>query len=137
MSSGKRSFFGTAAIVGSAALLLAWTAQEKPAVPPKPTPDVPAPSAPADELAQRVDKLEKLVAEQQLEIDRLSRVAAGIASGAQKLAAAVAQSKDHGFEQAGPNPAARTDLLNGMNGFVDAVKSATEPPKPAPAPEKK
>ena len=85
-----------------------------------------------DGVEQRIAKLEQAVTAQKIELDRLVRIAAGLAAGAEKLATAVDQAEVKGFVQAGPNPAARTELLDGIKAFHEAVKLAMEPPRPPP-----
>jgi hypothetical protein len=77
-------------------------------------------------LEERVKDLEKKVAEQQDELIRLGRFADGVAIGVGRLAAAGDASKEHGFESAGPNPTARTDLLEGIKSLHDSVKKSLE-----------
>ncbi len=91
-----------------------------------------APAAPT--IDERVHKLEQLATAQQTELDRLARIAAALTTGAAKLAGAVDQAEVKGFAAAGPNPAARTELLEGLRAFNATVKAAAEPPK---SPEKK
>jgi hypothetical protein len=89
----------------------------------------PRPAPPAATLEQRVAALEQLAAEQKAEIERLARVADGLVEGSAKLAAAAEQALVKGFVAAGPNPDARSELLNGLNGFAESVKVAVEPPR--------
>jgi hypothetical protein len=77
-------------------------------------------------LEERVKALEKQVADQQDELTRLGRFADGVAIGVGRLAAAGDASKEHGFESAGPNPAARTDLLEGIKSLQESVKKSLE-----------
>lgn len=87
-----------------------------------------APVTQAD-LEARVKLLEKVVAEQQEELIRLGRFADGVAVGVGRLAVAGEASREHGFESAGPNPAARTDLLEGIKSLHDAVQKSFEKPE--------
>ena len=80
------------------------------------------------ELEARVKMLEKVVAEQHEELIRLGRFADGVAVGVGRLAVAGEASRVHGFEEAGPNPAARTDLLEGIKSLHDAVQKSFEKP---------
>ena len=80
----------------------------------------------APTLEERVKALEKRVADQQEELTRLGRFADGVAIGVARLAQAGESSKVHGFESAGPNPAARTDLLDGIRDLNESVKKALE-----------
>lgn len=77
-------------------------------------------------LEQRVKELEQKVSEQQDDMVRLIRFADGVAIGSARLAAAGDASREHGFESAGANPAARTDLLDGIKGFNDSVRKSLE-----------
>jgi hypothetical protein len=86
-----------------------------------------APVTQAD-LEARVKLLEKVVADQQEELIRLGRFADGVAVGIGRLAVAGEASREHGFEAAGPNPAARTDLLEGIKSLHDAVQKSFEKP---------
>jgi hypothetical protein len=87
------------------------------------TPDSP------DSIDQRVADLEAIVAAQHEEIERLSRVCAGLVEGSAMIATAAEQALIKGFVEAGANPDARTELLNGLSSFADTVKLAAEPPK--------
>lgn len=77
-------------------------------------------------LEERVKELEQKVAEQESDLVRFARFADGVSIGVARLAAAGDASRDHGFEAAGPNPAARTDLLDGIRSFSDSVKKSLE-----------
>jgi hypothetical protein len=77
-------------------------------------------------LEERVKDLEKKVADQQDELVRLGRFADGVLIGVGRLAAAGDASREHGFESAGPNPAARTDLLEGIRSLQESVKKSLE-----------
>src|SRR5262249_3315148 len=90
--------------------------------------DAPKTGAPATEaeLEVRVKLLEKIVAEQREELIRLGRVDDGDAVGGGGLADAREASREHGFEPAGPNPAARTDLLEGIKSLHEAVQKSFE-----------
>ena len=77
-------------------------------------------------LEERVKELEQKVGEQQDELVRFARFADGVAIGIAHLGAAGDASKEHGFEEAGPNPAARTDLLNGIKELEDSVRKSLE-----------
>jgi peptidoglycan hydrolase CwlO-like protein len=77
-------------------------------------------------LEERVKDLEKKIADQQDELIRLGRFADGVAIGVARLAAAGDASKLHGFEEAGANPAARTDLLEGIKSLQESVKQSLE-----------
>jgi hypothetical protein len=92
--------------------------------------EAPAPLPPAS-LEERVRQLEEIVAEQQVRIDHLVRIADGLFTGADRLSTAAEQSRLLGFEWAGANPAARTELLNGMWSFQDALLRAVAPPEEA------
>ena len=130
MRSGMtRGLLGLLLLVGAGASLVAWRAQDAP-------PDRPIQSNIADRIDERVKKLEATVAEQKAELERLGRLAAGIAAGAAELGTATEQARANGFEQAGANPLARTRLLEGLTGFSEAVKQALAPPKPEPAAKK-
>ncbi len=100
--------------------------------------DAPKGGAPAKELdlEGRVKQLEKLVAEQQEELIRLGRFADGVAIGVGRLAVAGESSRAHGFESAGPNPAARTDLLDGIKSLQDAVQKSFDKPEAKPEEKK-
>ena len=80
-------------------------------------------------LEQRVLYLEAVAAAQDEEIARLNRLCAGLVDGSARMAAAAEQALIKGFVEAGANPDARTELLNGLSGFADAVRTAAEPPK--------
>jgi hypothetical protein len=77
-------------------------------------------------LEERVKELEQKVAEQQDELVRFARFADGVAIGIARLGAAGDASKAHGFEEAGPNPAARTDLLDGIKDLEESVRKSLE-----------
>lgn len=96
--------------------------------------DAPKAGAPAKELELevRVALLEKVVAEQHEELIRLGRFADGVAIGVGRLAVAGEASREHGFEAAGANPAARTDLLEGIKSLHDAVQKSFEKPEAKP-----
>lgn len=121
----RRTFaFVALAATGGTLLAFAHPLQQAPA----PTPP-PAAPATADE---RLEALEKQVAEQEKELVRLARLTAGLADGIARLAAAGEEARAQGFESAGPNPAARTALLTGISELAATVQQATRPP---PAPE--
>ena len=84
-------------------------------------------------LEQRVAQLEEVVNSHAADIDRLARMADGLVAGAVRLAFAADQARIKGFEEAGANPAAKTELIEGLRAFHEAVRLAAEPPKPAPA----
>lgn len=105
------------------AVMAGGRAQEAPAPPLLPPPT----------LEEQVAELERRVADQQLEIERLARIAAGLGAGAERLAIAADQARALGFEWAGANPAARTELLEGMWAFHEALSRAAEPPEPGSA----
>lgn len=119
MKSNGRSRFTSAAVAAVALLWIGWTPQDS--GPP------PAPPAPPT-LEERVQFLETLCAEQHARIERLERVADALASGAATLAAAAEQARAKGFEAAGPNPEARTELLGGLTAFGAAMQSAVAKP---------
>jgi len=100
----------------------------------KETPKAGAPATEA-ELEVRVKLLEKIVAEQREELIRLGRFADGVAIGVGRLAVAGEASREHGFESAGPNPAARTDLLEGIKNLHEAVQKSFEKPEDEKAKE--
>lgn len=77
-------------------------------------------------LEERVKELEQKVAEQQDELIRFGRFADGVAIGIARFAAAGDASRVHGFEEAGANPAARTDLLEGIKSLDDSVRKSLE-----------
>ncbi len=92
----------------------------------------PAPiAATADE---RLAALEKGVAAQQARLGQLERAVAGVAAGVAKLAAAAEKARAGGFESAGPNPASRAALLDGIAELQAAVKAAQPAPKDATKP---
>jgi septal ring factor EnvC (AmiA/AmiB activator) len=78
------------------------------------------------DLEQRVKELEQKVADQQDEMVRFARFADGVAIGVARLGAAGDASREHGFESAGPNPSARTDLLDGIKSLQDSVRKSLE-----------
>jgi hypothetical protein len=88
----------------------------------------------AEKLEARVQELEKKVASQQEELNRLTRFADGVLVGVGRLAGAADAAREHGFESAGPNPAARTDLIDGMKTLDEVVRASFEKPKDAAAP---
>ena len=75
------------------------------------------------DLESRVADLEKVVLQQQetidkmeKDIDKLNRLGESLAKGALVLNRAIDSSRKNGFEAAGPNPQAKTDLLEGLKG---------------------
>jgi len=80
-------------------------------------------------LEERVKALEKLVAEQKEDLAKFARFADGVLIGVGRLGSAADASREHGFESAGPNPLARTDLLEGIKNLEDSVKKSLEKPK--------
>jgi|SoiMethySBSTD1v2_1073268.scaffolds.fasta_scaffold1653439_1 hypothetical protein len=94
--------------------------------------DAPAPQEPLPPmmmLEERVKQLEQMVAQQQKELDQLYRVADGLYAGANHLAVAADQARELGFEWAGANPAAHTEVLEGLWAFQAALAHATAPPE--------
>jgi len=123
-----RLFVAGAMVAGAlaAAPLVRGRAQETP--PPAPqTPDVVLAM-----LDERVNRLEQIVAQQQAELDQLHKIAQALYDGANRLALAADVARELGFEFAGANPAARTELLGGMWAFQDSLVRALPPPPPAP-----
>lgn len=127
----RRTFaFVALAATGGTLLAFAHPLQQTP------TPATPPPAAPAT-ADERLEALEKQVAEQEKELVRLARLTSGLADGIARLAAAGEEARAQGFESAGPNPAARTALLAGIADLAAAVKEASRLPAPARAPSQK
>ena len=59
----------------------------------------------------------------------MTRPRAEVSKACDALGAAVRTSRANGFEWAGANPQARTDLLDGLLSFGKAVGEVTRPPK--------
>ncbi len=116
-----RGGFAAAALGFTGMTLLAFGGQEPP-----------SPVAPLS-IELRVAALEKLATTQAAEIERLQHAIAGIAAGTLKLASAGERARVAGFESAGPNPSARTALLEGIAELAASVTEATTPKTDAPA----
>lgn len=93
------------------------------------------PLLPPPSLEERVILLERIVAKQQADLDHLYRIADGLVAGAERLAVAADQARLLGFEAAGANPDARTELLQGLWTFQATVAQAAAPPPPPAEPE--
>ena len=83
-----------------------------------------------EQLEERVRVLEKVVQQQEADLEHLFKISDALATAALSLAGAADKSRELGFEFAGPNPAARTELLNGLKGFSEVVRTAVHPPPP-------
>jgi hypothetical protein len=123
---------GLGAVALPLALLLALpklgaARQETPASPPA-----------AGDLESRVVALEQIVVMQHDELVKLARVADGLVAAAAQLAVTADVAEVKGFVEAGANPDARTELLQGIRAFHDTVaKSAAPPPAPEEPAKKK
>lgn len=111
----KRGFAVLALTFTGAALLAVGHPQETPEPAAAPAPD-------------RVALLEAKVEQQMAKLSELERTLAGVKSGVAALAAAAVEARAGGFAEAGPNPAARSALLDGIARLDDAVKRATAAP---------
>ncbi len=131
-ASPLRRTFAFAALAATGGTLLAFG---------RPYQGAPGGGAPQQETPptteERVEALEKQLAEQEKELARLARLTAGLADGIARLATAGEEARAQGFESAGPNPGARTALLTGIADLAAAVKEASRPPsEEATAPQK-
>ncbi len=68
---------------------------------------------------QRVEQAEK-------DLQRLSRLGDGLVQGTRKLNAAADVARKNGFENAGPNPQAKSDLIDGIKTFAGAIESSSK-----------
>ena len=59
------------------------------------------------------------------QLDGLNLVADGLVEACGNLDRAMVESRKNGFEWAGPNPQAKTDLLDGLRGFARQVRAAS------------
>lgn len=82
-------------------------------------------------LQNRVQELEGLVARQQQRLDGMERLLMkvtqltdGLVAGAQAIGSAADKSRKNGFEAAGANSQAKTDLLDGLLSFAATVEKA-------------
>ena len=79
-------------------------------------------------VEERVLALEELVSAQSQRIadleEALAKLAVGLDAGTRELELAIAFSRHNGFEWAGPNPRARTDVLEGLRSFSGELRGA-------------
>jgi hypothetical protein len=85
-----------------------------------------------DTLSRALDLEKKKTAELQARVERIENWFAMVRSASDMLDSAVNEARRNGFESAGPNPLARTQLLDGMKSF--AVELARGAPGPLPVP---
>ena len=80
-----------------------------------------APQDSLDELEAKLNRQTERLEAAEAELVSLRTQAAATSKASDSLRAALENSREHGFEWAGANPQARTDLLDGLLSFSKTV----------------
>ncbi len=83
-----------------------------------------------ESLAKALDAEKRHSADLERRIDRLESAMVSLRTAAERLDSAANDARKNGFEQAGPNPLAHTNLLDGLKGFAALITSPTAEPTP-------
>lgn len=88
-----------------------------------------------DALVRALESEKRKTNELTVRVERIEAWFTMVRAASETLDSAVNESRRNGFESAGPNPLARTQLLDGMKGFAAAISRNMPGPSQALPPE--
>ena len=88
-----------------------------------------------DALVRALEAEKRKTNELTVRVERIEAWFTMVRAASETLDSAVNESRRNGFESAGPNPLARTQLLDGMKGFASAISRNMPGPSQALPPE--
>jgi hypothetical protein len=102
---------------------------------------LPSQDSKQDETAKKIDALTKALeiqtrrtSELAARVDRIESWLLTVRTASALLDGAADEARRNGFESAGPNPAARTNVLEGMKGFAAEISRGIPVPSLRPIP---